>query len=174
MKGVLLPWLVRWACCAGPRDFCPALSALVSPVQNVFFPHRTLFHFICPHRPASLAGSRAVSPVFYCVSAEYSHSVSVHFKICIRQYSYTDLFHGRIRGQKGIIHDLFFRRNFLNDNRCTGPKNIIRECSNWHGMGGSIFLCWTNRNTACRKSVFSCSLCSKQNICFVNSYPSCR
>ncbi len=32
----------------------------------------------------------------------------------------------RIRGQKGIIHDQFFRRNFQNDNRCTGPKNIIR------------------------------------------------
>jgi hypothetical protein len=32
MKGVL-PWLVR---CAGARDFCPALAALVNPVQNIF------------------------------------------------------------------------------------------------------------------------------------------
>jgi hypothetical protein len=36
MKGVL-PWLVRWARRAGTRDFYPALAALVSPVQNVFF-----------------------------------------------------------------------------------------------------------------------------------------
>jgi hypothetical protein len=28
------------------------------------FPRRTLSHFICPHRPASWAGSRATSPVF--------------------------------------------------------------------------------------------------------------
>jgi hypothetical protein len=30
-------WLVLWACRAGTRDFCPALAALVGPVQNVFF-----------------------------------------------------------------------------------------------------------------------------------------
>ncbi len=36
MKGVL-PWLVCWACRAGTRDFCPALGALVDPVQNNFF-----------------------------------------------------------------------------------------------------------------------------------------
>ncbi len=36
-----LPWLVRWACRAGTRDFCPGFAALVSPVQNIFFPHRT-------------------------------------------------------------------------------------------------------------------------------------
>ncbi len=36
MKGVL-PWLVNWARCTGNRDFCPALTALVSPVQNIFF-----------------------------------------------------------------------------------------------------------------------------------------
>jgi hypothetical protein len=36
MKGVI-PWLVRWACRAGTRDFYPALAALVRPVQNIFF-----------------------------------------------------------------------------------------------------------------------------------------
>ncbi len=36
MKGVL-PRLVRWACRARTRDFCPALAALVGPVQNIFF-----------------------------------------------------------------------------------------------------------------------------------------
>ncbi len=35
MKGVL-PWLFRWACAAGTRDFCPALAALIGPVQNIF------------------------------------------------------------------------------------------------------------------------------------------
>ncbi len=33
MKGVL-SWLVHWARCASTRDFCPALAALVGPVQN--------------------------------------------------------------------------------------------------------------------------------------------
>ncbi len=60
-KGVL-SWLFSWACRAGTRDFCSALAALVSLVQNSF-PHPTLFQFICPHHPASWAGSRAGSPV---------------------------------------------------------------------------------------------------------------
>jgi hypothetical protein len=58
----ILPWLVRWACRASTRDFCPALAALVDTVQ-IFFPHCTLFQLICPHRPASLAGSRDGSPL---------------------------------------------------------------------------------------------------------------
>ncbi len=45
MEGVL-PWMVRWACRAGTRYFCPALAALVSPVQNIFFLGRTLFQVI--------------------------------------------------------------------------------------------------------------------------------
>ncbi len=32
------------------------------------FPHRKLFQFICPHRPASWAGTTAGSPVSYNVS----------------------------------------------------------------------------------------------------------
>ncbi len=35
MKEVL-PWLVRWACCSGTRDFSSALAALVGTVQNIF------------------------------------------------------------------------------------------------------------------------------------------
>jgi hypothetical protein len=61
MKG-LLPWMVHWARRAGPLDFCPALAALFGPVK-LLFPHRTLFHFIRPHRPARWAGSSAESPV---------------------------------------------------------------------------------------------------------------
>jgi hypothetical protein len=40
MKGVLSR-LFRWALPAGTRDFCPALAALVGPVQHIFFPRRT-------------------------------------------------------------------------------------------------------------------------------------
>jgi hypothetical protein len=41
MKGVLR-WLVRWACGAGTQDFCPALAALVGPVQNFFYTPYTI------------------------------------------------------------------------------------------------------------------------------------
>jgi hypothetical protein len=62
-KGSL--WLVRWARRAGSIEFCPALAACSSqPSTKYFFPHRTLFHFISPHLPATWAGSRAGSPVF--------------------------------------------------------------------------------------------------------------
>jgi hypothetical protein len=46
-------------CRAGTRDFS---AALVSPVKT-FFTRLTFFHFMCPHRPTSWAGSRAGSPV---------------------------------------------------------------------------------------------------------------
>ncbi len=36
MKAVL-PWLIRRARCVSARDFCPALAALVGPVQHIFF-----------------------------------------------------------------------------------------------------------------------------------------
>ncbi len=41
-----------WACRASTGDFCPSLASLVGTVQNIFFPRRTLFKFICPHFPA--------------------------------------------------------------------------------------------------------------------------
>ncbi len=62
MKEVL-PWLV-WACRADTNVFCLALVTLVSPIQNIIFPHCTLFHFLSPHHSATWAGSRAGSPVF--------------------------------------------------------------------------------------------------------------
>ncbi len=58
----------RWACHARTIDFCSALAAEVGPEYKIFFPHRTLFHFFCPHRPASWTGSRAGSPVSLYVS----------------------------------------------------------------------------------------------------------
>jgi hypothetical protein len=67
MRGVLT-WLVHWARCAGTRDFCPASVACSQPSAKYVFPHCALFQFICPHRQASLAGSRAGSPVSQYVS----------------------------------------------------------------------------------------------------------
>jgi hypothetical protein len=61
LKGIL-PRLVRWALHVGTREFCPALAALVGPVQNIF-PHCTLFQFICLYRLASWAAIRAGPPV---------------------------------------------------------------------------------------------------------------
>ncbi len=62
MKGAF-PWLVSWARCAVTRDFYPAMTALVGPVQ-IFFSSPYTFHFIYSYRLASWASSRAVSPVF--------------------------------------------------------------------------------------------------------------
>jgi hypothetical protein len=68
MKG-FLHLFVRWARCAGTRECCPALAALVSPIlYNIFFSHCPLFHIMFPHWPASWAASLAESPVSYYVS----------------------------------------------------------------------------------------------------------
>ncbi len=61
VQGVLF-WMVRWARCAGPRDFCPALAAIVGPVKNVFFSEHYFSSFV-PTDTASWAGSRAASSV---------------------------------------------------------------------------------------------------------------
>ena len=61
MKGVI-PWLVRGASCASMVDFCPALAALVSQVQNIIL-LTAHFHFMSPDRPEIWASSSAGSPV---------------------------------------------------------------------------------------------------------------
>jgi hypothetical protein len=58
MKGVL-PWLFRWACRAGSRDFCPALAALVSLVQNIFF---LAVHYFTSFVPIPKQAGQAVVP----------------------------------------------------------------------------------------------------------------
>jgi hypothetical protein len=62
----ILHWLVHWALHAGTRDFYPALTALVSPVQNSFFSHRTLFQFIYLSKLGRQ--SRRVACLLICVS----------------------------------------------------------------------------------------------------------
>jgi hypothetical protein len=40
----VIPWLVSWSRRAGTIEFCPALTALVSPVQNIIsLPHTFSF-----------------------------------------------------------------------------------------------------------------------------------
>ncbi len=55
--------LVRWACkCRYKRFlFFPGCSS--GPSTKYFFPSHPLLQFLCPHRPARWAGSRAGSPV---------------------------------------------------------------------------------------------------------------
>ncbi len=50
-------------------DFCPALAALVSPVQ-ILFSQQYIFHFISLHRHETWAGRRAGSPVSVSLSRE--------------------------------------------------------------------------------------------------------
>ncbi len=59
--------MISWARRAGTRDYYSALAALVSQYE-FFFRHRALFQFMCPHRPATWAASRAGPPVSECVS----------------------------------------------------------------------------------------------------------
>jgi hypothetical protein len=70
MKGFLL-WLALWACRAGTKSLLSCLGCSGQPCTKYFFPHRTLFRFMCPHRPATWAvhwaGSRAGPPVSECV-----------------------------------------------------------------------------------------------------------
>jgi hypothetical protein len=45
------------------KRFFSALAAQVGPVQNIIFLTVHYFNFLCPHHPASRAGSRAGSPI---------------------------------------------------------------------------------------------------------------
>ncbi len=66
-----LPWLfVGLVMPVLETFFYPALAALFSPVQNIFFlTVHYIFQLKCPHRPASWPGSRAGPPVseFACL-----------------------------------------------------------------------------------------------------------
>ncbi len=64
--GSFLGWFVGLAVPEQEILFCLGWSS--QPSAKYFFPHRTQFRFLCPHRPASWAGSCAGSPVFKYVS----------------------------------------------------------------------------------------------------------
>ncbi len=75
MKGVL-HWLVHCArCAAWYKRFLFCLSCSSQPsTKYIMNPHRTLFHFICPHYPVSWAGSPAASPISEYLSLIGTHS----------------------------------------------------------------------------------------------------
>jgi hypothetical protein len=67
MKGVL-PWLVRWACRAGTRDFYPVLAALVGQVPSIFSsPFAISLHFT-PSPSKLCRQSCLVTSLLICVS----------------------------------------------------------------------------------------------------------
>ncbi len=72
----VLPMLVRWACRA---NFCPALAALVGPVQNIFSSLYTILIHLSPSPSMLRAASRAGSPVSLYVSFFFGfpHEVSI-------------------------------------------------------------------------------------------------
>ncbi len=62
-RGVLLPWLIRWALRAVKKYFYPDLAALVSPVQIIFFLTAHNFNLIVSIAQQPGQASRARSPV---------------------------------------------------------------------------------------------------------------
>ncbi len=76
MKGVL-PWFIRWACCAGTRDFCSALAALVETVQNIFPSPNTISILLTPS-PSNLGRQPCwVAYLLVCVSLVGNESEGV-------------------------------------------------------------------------------------------------
>jgi hypothetical protein len=71
IKGIR-PWLVRWACRAGKRDFSSALAALVCPLHNIFlFPHQSPYTISVHFSPSSSKLGRKscwVACLLVCVS----------------------------------------------------------------------------------------------------------
>ncbi len=72
------------------QRFLSCVGCSSKPCTKSIFPPRTLFHFMCPHRPASWAGSRAGSPVsefmktFSCCSIcffNYFLAVNAHTRV---------------------------------------------------------------------------------------------
>jgi hypothetical protein len=63
-RGPSLVGLLGLWCHAGTRYFCPALTALVSPVQNIFS-RRTLFHVIAQKAGQAVAQDRL--PLTVCI-----------------------------------------------------------------------------------------------------------
>ncbi len=49
------------------KRFLSCLGCSSQLSTKYFFPHRTLFQFMCPHRQALWAGSRAGPPVSVCL-----------------------------------------------------------------------------------------------------------
>jgi hypothetical protein len=69
VRGPSLVGFVGLSCQCQYKRFLVSLGCSSQPSTKYFFPRCTLFQCLCPHRPASWAGSRAGSPVsYFCVS----------------------------------------------------------------------------------------------------------
>ncbi len=88
MKG-FLPWLVTWACRADTREFCPALSPTVGPVQNIF----SSPHIISPHLsplPSKLdRQSCCVACLLKCVSGNAVSAPVFYYSFAVAWASFT-------------------------------------------------------------------------------------
>ncbi len=58
----MVRWVIRTV-----QQILSCLGCSSQPSTKYFFPHRTLFPFISPHRPGTWAGSRAGSPLSVCL-----------------------------------------------------------------------------------------------------------
>jgi hypothetical protein len=67
IKGFLLGWFDGLVVQAQETLFCPGCPG--QPNTKYFFPHRTLFQSMFPHRSGTLAGRRAGSPVSVSLSS---------------------------------------------------------------------------------------------------------
>jgi hypothetical protein len=91
-KGVL-PWLLRWACRAGIRNFCPALAALVSLVQNVFFltaPHIISLHLSLSPRKLGSGSRGRIAYLLICVSGLNRELSSLLSRLMFSLEKYTE------------------------------------------------------------------------------------
>ncbi len=107
------PWLVRWA--------RRALAALVGPVQNISFLNRTLFHFICLHRPASWAVGRQSCSVAcllifvygtYCtMGVLFHHMYSTFSRSCMEPETIYLFLYVTATLKQNVLHVLMFAAN---------------------------------------------------------------
>jgi hypothetical protein len=95
--------LVRWARQGGTRDFCPALAAIVSPVQNFFFLTGHFFSGLVP-----IAGTDR-------------QSVRV---TCLLTLSYSSKINGGFSALKKR-RDMFSEGNAAHPVRCDSPLQIV-------------------------------------------------
>jgi hypothetical protein len=82
MKGVL-PRLVYWGLVPVQEICAMPWCCSSQPSTELFFPHRTLFHFIWLHRPAQLGRqSCRIAGLLICVCVLYIYSIQYLHTLC--------------------------------------------------------------------------------------------
>ncbi len=72
-----------WSTNEGGSSMVGSLGCSSQLNKNIFFPHRTLFHFKWPHCPASWTGSRAGSPVSYLYGLTFESASYCMLVLCV-------------------------------------------------------------------------------------------